>query len=82
MGNKTPTEVLVACHHDGEGRKARLVSINGEAAKAVWISKSLTDSFHLTGKTTRGTDRNGQKIILPLANMVIPEWLAADREFI
>lgn len=82
MGNKTPTEVLVAVHHDGEGRKAIRVSIDGDAAKACWIAKSLMSSFHLTGKTTRGKDLQGKTIVIPMANMVIPEWLAAEREFI
>ncbi len=82
MGSKTPTEVLVVVHHDGTDRNARRVSIDGDASKACWIAKSLTESFHLTGKTTRATGRNGQTVVLPMANMVIPEWLAADREFI
>ena len=69
MGSKTPTEVLVVVHHDGTDRNARRVSIDGDASKACWIAKSLTESFH-------------QTVVLPMANMVIPEWLAADREFI
>lgn len=82
MSRNDPTEILVACHFDPPDRNARLVSINGEASRAVWVAKSVTESFHLTGKTTQGTDKNGARVTLPLANMTVPEWLAKDRGFI
>lgn len=77
-----PTEILVAVHFDSSERNARLVSINGENSRAIWIARSLTSSFHLTGQSTMGTDRGGQKVRLPLANMTVPGWLAKDRGFI
>lgn len=82
MSRDEPTEILVAVHMDRPERNARLVSINGERARAVWIARSLTGSFHLTGQSTMGTDRGGQRVRLPLANMTVPEWLAKDRGFI
>jgi hypothetical protein len=36
----------------------------------------------LSGQATQGTDRNGQKIVVPLANLVIPEWLAIREELV
>ncbi len=80
MARTDPTEVLVAFHHESD--KARLVSINGENSRAVWIARTVTGSFHLTGQSTMGTDRHGQRVKLPLANMTVPEWLAKDRGFI
>jgi hypothetical protein len=82
MSRNDPTEVLVAVHLDLPRHNARKVSINGEGNRSVWIARSLTSSFHLTGKTTQGTDQEGKRLALPLANMTIPEWLAKDRGFI
>lgn len=82
MSRSTPTEVLVAVHFDPEHGRARHVSIDGEHARATWIAKSLTSSFHLTGKTTRGIGRDGRQLTLPLAHLTIPEWLAKDRGFV
>jgi hypothetical protein len=36
----------------------------------------LIGSLHETGKTTVGKDRDGQRVILPVAHLTIPEWLA------
>lgn len=82
MSRNDPTEVLVAVHFDSPSRNARLVSINGENARAIWIAKSITQSFHLIGQTTFGTDKAGARVTLPLANMTMPHWLAKDRGFI
>jgi hypothetical protein len=76
MSRNEPTELLVAVHHNAPEGKAVLVSIDGENVMAKWIPKSLIESIDLTGKTTVGTDRSGYKVTLPLANLVIPEWLA------
>lgn len=56
--------------------------INGEHKKGVWIARHLMSSFHLTGKTTQGTGKDGTRETLKLAHMTIPEWLAQDRGFI
>lgn len=82
MSRNDPTEILVAMHRDPENANARFVSINGEYKRAVWIPKKLTGSFHLIGTTTEGTDKDGQRVRIPLANMTIPEWLAKDRGFV
>ena len=74
MSRNEPTELMVAQHFDSP--KSVLVSIDGDNAHAKWIPKSLIESIDLTGKTTKGTDRGGYKVTLPLANLVIPEWLA------
>jgi hypothetical protein len=82
MSKQDPTEVLVAMHYDPPKGRAVLVSIDGDNTRAVWIAKSLIGSKHLTGKTTQGTDRQGGRVTLPLANLTIPEWLAIDRGFV
>ncbi len=76
MSRNDSIELMVALHFNKPEKGAVLVSIDGENSKAKWIPKQWIESIHETGKTTRGTDRNGQKQILPLANLVIPEWLA------
>jgi len=76
MSGNDPTELLVALHFNRPEKGAVLVSIDGENSRAKWIPKQWIGSIHETGKTTQATDRNGQKVILPLANLVIPEWLA------
>lgn len=76
MSLSEPTELLIAVHFDSPARAARLISINGEEAHAKWLPKSQTLSFHLTGKTTRGKDRDGKLVTLPMAHVTVPEWLA------
>lgn len=71
-----PVELLIAVHFDPPQGKAVLVSDTGDASRAKWLPKRLLNSFHLTGKTTRGTDRAGKPVTLPMANVTIPEWLA------
>ncbi|MGD9882388.1 hypothetical protein [Reyranella sp.] len=56
------------------------MSINGR--RALWIARSQIKSYHLIGTSTEGTDQNGVRKRLPLANMTVPEWLARDRGFI
>ena len=75
-------ELAVAVHLDREGAKSILVSDTGEHKDAKWIPRSLIASFHLTGKTTRGTDRNGQVTTLPMAHLEIPEWKAKQEGLI
>lgn len=56
MSRNEPTELLVAVHYDPPEGRAIRISIDGENSKAKWIAKSLIGSFHLTGKSTRGTE--------------------------
>ena len=80
MSKNTPTEILVALHV--EGARSIRVSNDGDDSKGKWIPRSLIGSMHETGQTTQGTDRNGQKARIPLANLVIPEWLAVREELV
>ena len=75
-------ELLVAVHFNRPDRKFVVVSIDGESINAKSIPRSQISSFHETGKTTEGVDRYGQYVRLPLANMVIPEWLATKEGFV
>lgn len=76
MSGNEPTELLVAVHFNPPRGKAVLVSIDGTNGRAVWIGKNQLGSFHLTGGTTLGTNQDGNRVTLPLANITIPEWLA------
>lgn len=82
MSRNDPTEVLVAVHHNRPEKLAVLVSINGENARGKWVARAHIKSFHETGKTTLGSDQFGNKVMLPLANMVVPEWLAVQEGLI
>lgn len=76
MSGSDPTEIMVALHLDRGGTHPVLVSLDGENAHAKWIGRRLIASLHKTGQTTRGTNRDGQIVTLPIANLTIPEWLA------
>ncbi|MEN6535688.1 MAG: hypothetical protein ABFD89_18635 [Bryobacteraceae bacterium] len=82
MSRNDPTELLVAVHFDRPDRPSMVVSIDGESKHARYIPRSLIQSFHLTGQTTQGTDRNGQTVRISLGNLVIPEWLATREELV
>lgn len=82
MSRNDPTELLVAVHFDHPDRPSIVVSIDGNGSRAKFIPRKLIGSFHLTGQTTQGTDRNGSKARYALANMVIPEWLAIREELV
>lgn len=66
-------DLTLAIHYDTG--KAILVSETGEEAKAVWLPKSQVE-IHDTGKQTTGVKKNGETIMLPLAEVTLPEWLA------
>lgn len=69
-------EIVVALHVNTPKAQALLVSDDGDHAHGKWIPRSLIESLHDTGKTTVGTDRDGQRANLPVAELTIPEWLA------
>lgn len=81
MSNREPIEILVALHFNRADRPL-LVSIDGVNANAKWIGRKLIGSLHETGQKTSGTDRFGNKVMLPLANLTVPEWLAKNEGFI
>jgi hypothetical protein len=80
VSKNDPTELLVALHFTTS--QAIRVSIDGNETRSKWIPKRLISSMHETGKTTQGTDRQGHKVMLPMADLVIPEWLAIREELI
>lgn len=81
MGSSDATSVLVAVHYDPPRGEAILVSTDGDArnAAAVWIPRSEIKSFHLTGRSTRGFDRDGTPKTFPMAHLGVPEWLAVKK---
>lgn len=81
MSSREPTEIMVALHVDRDNGPV-LVSLDGDSRNAKWIGRKLISSLHTTGKTTRGTDRDGRSVILPIANLTVPEWLATKEGLI
>lgn len=82
MSSREPTEIMVALHVDRGGASPVLVSIDGDNRKARWIGRRLIASLHVTGQTTKGTDRDGNAVMLPIANLTVPEWLAIKEGFV
>lgn len=82
MSSREPTEIMVALHVDRSGASPVLVSIDGDSKKARWIGRRLIESLHQTGQTTKGTDRDGHPVMLPIANLTVPEWLAINEGFV
>jgi hypothetical protein len=82
MAQSQTIEVLVAVHVNNPAHRSVRVSIDGVDATAVWIGRNLISSIGETGQHTRGKDRFGDDAYLPLANLVIPEWLAKKEGFI
>lgn len=80
--SREPVEILVAVHVDRPQDRSVRVSIDGDDCRGVWIARSQFGSFHLTGKSTAGTDRHGNNVRLPMANVTLPEWLAKKEGFI
>lgn len=75
-------EIQVAVHFNRETDNFVVVSIDGDGTHGVVIKRSMFASFHLTGRTTAGTDRFGNKVRLPMANVELPHWLAKKEGFI
>jgi hypothetical protein len=74
--------VLVTVHVDKAHLAAVMISGDGDASRGKWIPRVLLKSFHRTGKTTRGTDSNGQPVILDLAHITLPERKAQQEGLI
>jgi hypothetical protein len=47
-----------------------------------FCSTGLRESLELTGKTTRGFDRDGQSVDLPVAKIEVAEWKAKQAGWI
>jgi len=81
MSNE-PTEIMVAVHVNRPQDSSVRVSIDGDDRNGKWIGRKVISSLHETGQTTHGTDRNDRVVVLPVAHITIPEWLAKKEGFI
>lgn len=79
MPKFTVIDLTVAKHH--ETSMAILVSETGEETKAVWLPRSKIE-IEETGKTSTGTLKSGQAVMLPMIIVTLPEWLAIDKALI
>ena len=72
----------MALHYDNAVRKAILVSLTGEAQKAVWLAKSQIE-FSDSGKTTAALCADGvTRETVKLVQVAVPEWLAKEKGLI
>lgn len=62
--------------------KAIQVSDTGEESRAVWLPKSQIQINNNSGKTIPATKKDGQRTVLPVITVSIPEWLAKDKGLI
>jgi hypothetical protein len=61
--------------------KAVLVSDTGEEKRAVFLPKSQIE-IHKQDKTSPAVKRDGQRTVLPVVTITVPEWLAKDKGLI
>ncbi len=72
-------DLEVVLHHD-TGR-AILISETGEETTSVFLPKHLCE-IHPVGKHVPAIRRSGERVILPVFTITIPEWLAAEKGLI
>lgn len=75
-------EITLAIHVDNPGNRAIRVSDNGEDKDAIWLPRSCMGFMKLLGKTTRGVDRDGQTVDLPMMAIEVVEWKAKQAGWI
>ena len=68
------------CLHYDTG-KAILVSDTGEESRAVWLPKSKVE-INRDGKSVNAVKKDGQRVVLPVATITVPEWLAKQKGLI
>ena len=75
--NKIELEMVL--HYDTE--RAVQVSDTGEEARAVWLPKSQIQ-LNPSGKKVPSVKKDGQREILPVVTVLLPEWLAKNKGLI
>lgn len=66
-------------HHDTG--KAVLVSDTGEERRAVWLPRQHIEVYR-DGKDSPAVKRDGQRSVLPVVTVTVPQWLAKDKGLI
>lgn len=74
-------ELDLVLHYDNSARGAILVSETGEESSAVWLAKSQIQ-VNRSGKKVPAVKRDGQREVLPVITVSIPEWLAKSKGLI
>jgi hypothetical protein len=72
-------ELEMVLHYDTG--KAVQVSDTGEEARAVWLRKSQIQ-MNASGKKVPSVKKDGQRVVLPVVTINIPEWLAKNKGLI
>jgi hypothetical protein len=72
-------ELEMVLHYDTGN--AVQVSDTGEEARAVWLPKSQIQ-LNPSGKKVPSVKKDGQREILPVVSVNIPEWLAKNKGLI
>lgn len=73
-------DVDVAFHHKTD--RAILVSIDGNAARAVWLPKSQVEFELVAGRYVDGTNRDGFACQFALARVTLPERLGKEKRLL
>ena len=81
----TLIDLAMVLHHETSlgqtERGAVLVSSDGNEATAIWIPKSQCQ-IEPTGKTVRGTRKNGQSANFPTITLTLETWQAQNKGLI
>ncbi len=72
-------DLTMALHYDTG--KAVLVSDTGDESKAVWLPHSQIQ-IERHARFTKGINKNGLQVSLPVLTITIPEWLAKKQGLI
>ncbi len=72
-------DLTMALHYDTG--QAVLVSETGEESKAVWLPHSQIEIAR-HARFTKGTNKAGQTVSLPVLTVTVPEWLAKKQGLI
>lgn len=73
------TDLDMVLHH--QTKDAVLVSDTGEEARAVWLPKSQIE-FARLDKNSGAVKKDGQRTVLPVVTVTMPEWLAKEKGLI
>jgi hypothetical protein len=68
-------DFTLCVHRDDPKDKAILLSLTGDENASHWFPRRLIEYVD-TGNQTKGKRKNGQSVMLAVAEVTMPEWLA------
>ncbi len=79
---RRPAEICLDFVLHAETNKAILISPDGREANAAWIPKSPRVEIFRGSLSTGATRRSGQRVVLPVVTVSMPEGLARQKGLI